>query len=685
MTEGRVATPTTMTMSRSIAYLTVACSLALLAPLARPLVTGRVFVNTDLQWFHLPTRSLYQQALRSGDSVLWTPSIFSGLYIHGEGQVGLFHPLHQLLYRLFPLGIAFNLELIVNYLVAFTGTVWLLRRLRFCRAAALFGAMLFAFSGFNLLHHPHINMVAVVAHMPWLLGAADVLILDERRRVRAVAFAAIAVILASELLLGFPQAVWWSAIALAAFSVFRAREAGRWRQLAPCAGAAALGVLLGSIQVLPTLDMAANSTRAGRTAAFALTYSLHPQNVIQLWSPGFFRGGAAGGERVVHEYGLYSGAILVVALAWVWMRRHACPERRGLITGVTLFAGLSFILACGRYGGLGILLAHLPVLQSLRAPTRYIVLVQFALAILAAVAFEDLLAIAERRRSAPTGPMLALWIPTMLGVLTTIVLNSGVLGYGKHTFASAAAAVPGVVLVAMVTLLVYLVGRRVRWALSALVVVTAADLAAWGIRYVYREPAQRIEELAHEVVPAPPDPAESYAFAMRYSPYFSNVLILRGYRLTSGYAGLFPASQHHLEGERVKPLSGTRWLFAPDGLRHRFEGAVDRVRLLDEKEQAATGRARLSIDRPGLLVAETDAPGPRILAFTERFHAGWSATLDGRPLSTVRVEGDFLGCVVDGGVHRVMLRFMPQSFVYGSVLSVLGVVILAGVLIAKLK
>jgi hypothetical protein len=49
------------------------------------------------------------------------------------------------------------------------------------------------------------------------------------------------------------------------------------------------------------------------------------------------------------------------------------------------------------------------------------------------------------------------------------------------------------------------------------------------------------------------------------------------------------------------------------------------------------------------------------------------------------VEGDFLGCVLDGGVHRVRLRFMPRSFVYGSLMSAAGAVLLAGLLIARLK
>jgi hypothetical protein len=677
--------PMRMNRSRLLGYVTAACSLALLAPLLLPLLTGRVFVNTDLQWFHLPTRHLYQQALMSGDSVLWTPSIFSGLYIHGEGQVGLFHPFHQLLYRLLPLGVAFNFELVANYLMAFGGTFWFMRRLRFGHVPALFGAMLFAFSGFNLLHHQHLNMVAVVAHMPWLLGVTDILIVDDRRRARALALAAVALILGSELLIGFPQGVWWNAVAFAAFGVFRAWETGRWRRLAQCASGAALGVLLGAIQVVPTLDAAAQSTRVERTADFALTYSLAPSNLIQLWSPYFFRGGASGGEGRFHEYGLYSGAILAVALAWVWVRRPALPRRRGLIAAATAFAALGFILALGRYGGIGFLLAHLPVLQSLRAPARHIVLVQFALVILAAVALEDLLEIAEGRSSAPSGPAPALWIPAALGVVTTIALNSGLLPFGKHTFEGAARAAPGAALVAAVTLLVYLAGRRRGWALPAVVVVTTLDLAMWGTLYVYRDPAQRIEELAARAPLAPAEPAESYAFAARYSPYFSDVLILKGYRLTSGYAGLFPASRHPLEGESVRGLSGTRWLFPPSGVRRPFQGAVDRVRLLDEQGQSTAGSVRMAVDRPGRLVADIDAPGRRIVAFTERFHAGWSATINGTRLQTVRVEGDFLGCLVDDGVHRATLQFMPRSFMYGSALTAIGVALVVGVLFLGLK
>ena len=97
------------------------CCLALFVPLCIPLFTGRVFAWDDLAAFHLPLRHLYREALLTGDSILWSPALFSGTYLFGEGQTGMAHPFHWLIYRLLPLAVAFNVEVISSYLVALAG------------------------------------------------------------------------------------------------------------------------------------------------------------------------------------------------------------------------------------------------------------------------------------------------------------------------------------------------------------------------------------------------------------------------------------------------------------------------------------------------------------------------------------------------------------------------------------
>ena len=93
----------------------------LFVPLLIPLATGRALTLDDLANLHLPLRYLYWSALHNGDSVLWTSALFAGFDLHGEGQVGMAHPFHFLIYRLLPLDIAYNFELIANYVGAVAG------------------------------------------------------------------------------------------------------------------------------------------------------------------------------------------------------------------------------------------------------------------------------------------------------------------------------------------------------------------------------------------------------------------------------------------------------------------------------------------------------------------------------------------------------------------------------------
>src|SRR5208282_2434085 len=149
-----------------VALLCASCAVLFLK-LAWPSFTGRIYTYDDLGYSHLPFRYFYSQALASGDNFLWAPSFHCGTYLHGDGLVGMLHPLHLLLYSALPLTTAFNLEFLLSYVGLFFGMIWLLSRWGLPRHSALMGAMIFTFSGFNLMHYMHINAVAVVAHIPW--------------------------------------------------------------------------------------------------------------------------------------------------------------------------------------------------------------------------------------------------------------------------------------------------------------------------------------------------------------------------------------------------------------------------------------------------------------------------------------------------------------------------------------
>ena len=156
----------------AVGKVSVAASLAMLAWMGRSIVTGEIPFTGDLLHFHYAVRDFYARALAAGHGFDWIPGLFGGYYLVGEGQLGGYHPLHLLLYRMLPLDRALAVELVAAYPFMFAGT-WLWMR-RWCgESAAAFGAMTATFCGFMLVHGVHPNMVGVVAHVPWLLWALD--------------------------------------------------------------------------------------------------------------------------------------------------------------------------------------------------------------------------------------------------------------------------------------------------------------------------------------------------------------------------------------------------------------------------------------------------------------------------------------------------------------------------------
>jgi len=470
------------------------CALLLLLALALPAFWGHVYVADDLGGFHIPARAFYAEALKRGESFHWWPELFGGFYLTGEGQAGTLHPLHWALYRLLPLTAALNLELLLSYPWMMLGMyLWLRRRLP--RAdAALFGAVLFTFCSFNLLHLPHVNAVAVLAQLPWLLWAIDVVVLDNRPRMRLAAAAAIPLLTASQLLAGYPQYVWYSLLLAAAYAWWLLREGpplwlvierGRrtlrrgtgsraeiWLTLAAAVG---IGFLLGAVQLWPTYDALAESVRQDAGVEFAEWGSLHPWNVMQLLGPYLFSTRVVG--QNTHELGLYAGCVPLMLCTWLWIRRGELGGLRPLVVAATVVALCALWMALGEYGYIYRLQTYLPVVGKFRFPCRAIVLFQLAVAVLAACALTLLAA----RQPART-PLVArryglLWI--LAGASFALASIAWVI-WPQHV-APLPWVVAGPLLVTVAAILVWLADHDSRAALVGLVVLAALDLGAYGL------------------------------------------------------------------------------------------------------------------------------------------------------------------------------------------------------------
>jgi len=690
--------------ARMISVTMILCFALVFFALAGPLVAGRLYVTDDLGSFHIPIRWVYQTALQTHDTFLWAPQFFGGLYLHAEGQAGMYHPLHLLLYRTLSLQPAFSIELLLPYLVMFPGMYWFLRRLALPQPAALFGAFIFTFSGFNLLHFMHMNAIAIVAHIPWLLAAVDVLLRTSDRRQVALAQLFIALATASQLLLGYPQYVWFSLLAEIAFVLFRFNTSVAGWRLGAFALATVLGFLLGSVQLLPTIDALRASTRSDPSLQFRISFSLDPANLIQLWSPYGLNGRVAGEN--IHEFGLYNGSACTVALAWLFVRRRVFRGWRRLAVGCGIFAGTMLFLALGHHGGIYPIIARLPILGLFRAPSRYILLVQLALSILAAVMIADLLGLAQHHKRVVSWSRLwPLAIPVALSALTLAgyiwIMSTPIRFESAMYLSSFRRTALGMGLMVATTFLVVAAARGYRMAPLCVAVFAVADLSAWGLSYVWTIPPQDLQRFV-ERFPAPAEhPSSERIYVEQGSSYASdqNVLVMKGYRIAGGYVALPPHRELRLEDALSEQLLGVRWAYR-DGRWLARQDALPRVRLVakaavsrdvaqdiqtvdmrqtvlvdtavGDLTEAAIGTAHIVTDRPGFIEVAISSSGRQLLVLSESYHPGWKAAADGRRIPIYRAYGDLMACVVNKGAQRMVFSFEPDSIRWGLELSIGG-------------
>lgn len=667
-------------------YLAVAAGLAIcVVPLGVPLLSGRVFVLGDLSGFHLPVRYLLATALQSGDSPLWTPHLFGGFYMHGEGQAGMFHPLHWILYRWLALQVAFNVELLATYVFGLAGAVVLLRRaVALPRHAALVGGLLFAFSGFHLVLLQHMNAMAIVAHLPWLLLAVRTLLTSARPALRAMAFAALALLIGSQQLLGYPQFFLIVGLAVAMGTLWQTAAADAWPRLPWVMAGALCGAAIGGVQVLPTYDMLTTSVRSALPFELRLSYSMHPWNLVQLWAP----------YAIAARGVAYDGVFCTLALVWACGRSR--DEWRPVVRAAAAVSVCAVILALGRYAGVYTVMAGWPVFSLFRAPLRFMVVAHAAFALIGAVMFADLANLARLRRPAPWRTVLPLLLPLALALMTAAVgpVSGWSLG-GEAAWADASHQIVSVLVVGTMTLVVMAAARAHQWALVLLPILVAGDLSFWGHRFLWSPPPATIATI---VAAAEDPPAAQPGERVAVLTPDVNIFAIKGYRVTTGYAGLPPARLMDPATDVALRLAGAAairrdsgWQSVPDPMpRARCVSDVRVSRdvadvnaiditstaLVDEALQVvriAPRRVTMLSDRPGHIQVGLE-PGGRCLAvLSEAYHAGWRAVDDrSQGLRVVAAYHDFLGVLAEPGTRAITLTFAPSSLRAGWTLTWAG-------------
>ena len=92
-----------------------------------PLFGGAGFIGGDVYSYYLPQKVVYAENFAAHRLPLWNNRAGHGYPIVGESQTGPFYPFNLFLYSLLPINLAYNVNHLLHYLLAFAFT-WLYAR-----------------------------------------------------------------------------------------------------------------------------------------------------------------------------------------------------------------------------------------------------------------------------------------------------------------------------------------------------------------------------------------------------------------------------------------------------------------------------------------------------------------------------------------------------------------------------
>jgi hypothetical protein len=354
--------------------------------------------------FHAAGMNLFTTLLGEGDGFTagfpsklfatglssWNPHVQLGQSAFANTQFQPFYPPALAVMAAFPDALGYNLFILMHYALA--GFLFYLfaanRGLSGYSAAT--GGIIFMCSGFLVAHRGHQAMMSTAVWLPGMMLFVDRYAAS--RRPRELGF--LAAVLAMSILAGFPQVTTYSLLLTAAYALFRFRAELRWpaalrATIATLGTSSFLAILLSSLQLLAVAEVLPFMTRATLTyQAFSEDY-FPPYHILAFIIPnilgGLFRVPTYSPQFNVVEVYPYIG-LLPLALGFFAYRYGRRRSRDVIFWAAVAVVGL--VLIIGQWTPLNALLFHIPIYNLFRAPTRHLLEIHLAVAMLAAIGLD---------------------------------------------------------------------------------------------------------------------------------------------------------------------------------------------------------------------------------------------------------------------------------------------------------
>lgn len=330
--------------------------------------------------YNYPLKLYYAKYFINQGVHFWLPYQFLGLPFLATMQVGALYPLN-FIYFFIPTPYAYNLNLILHYVLAAFFTFLYVREVTSNRFAAFLSGIVFAFSGFLIAHKAHLAMQNSAAWFPLILYLYEKMKQSLRLKYALLASMVIGV----QILAGHFQICVQTYLVLILWIFFFSRSMNReerWRFIFLSCLPIFIGLLIALPQLLTTKLLSDIAYRKTLGYDFLTELSFSPFVLPILVFPFLFGGGygtANWGEVYPVEMAAFTGIFPLVVGVWSYFKFRGNSRT---IRFWGFIALLSFILVLGKNTPLYHLVQYIPVMNLFRIPARHWFEFNFAVAVL---------------------------------------------------------------------------------------------------------------------------------------------------------------------------------------------------------------------------------------------------------------------------------------------------------------
>ncbi|MDR3573992.1 MAG: YfhO family protein [Anaerolineaceae bacterium] len=637
---------------------------------------------TDFVVSHLSyAQYIHNMWFTYGHAPLWNSSLLSGMPLIADPLSGYFY-LPNWLTFIFPIPAAYNFLFFLH--LAWTGWgLFLFLRTRPIRPLpALFGAI--AWMGttklMGYIGSGQVSSVFALAWYPWLLLAVDHLTKSLSLRSAALASGVLAIIILVDIRWGF-----FAAIISLAFLIcrFPYRKNPYWKIGAILALYLAVTFLLTTVLTIPLYELILRTGRASLTTIDRAIFSVDASGLLGAFIPQF---------GILEELITYFGIeVLVLALfglgkkTWFWI---------GLV-------GFSILFSIGLNGPLFPLFSQfIPGSSWLRVPSRSWFFVALGCAILSAYGLDFLYSITDWHK-------IERWFrPISFAIsLFAVLLAVGVAVYFPPI-------PPGILVFAIFlpcTLLlinffmhsdpkkwgvifILLMVSDLVWVNSSVFRSLPLDHATDAVRWLEAQPGLfRVYSPSYNI-PLPNQLQTAEGVNPTHLQDYGDFMAEASHIVVNDYSVSVPG----IYLDQKSPPEDFKAASSPDFARLGLLNVkyivtsfplakpvqstqkIDNVYISinpDYRERAwinNPGNVKITYWSPDRIESQVNSPQGGTVVFSEIDYPGWNATLDNKSIPVERVDNLLRGVQVPSGAHKVVLNYLPLSFLIGLAVSVLG-------------